>query len=105
MTAPRVLNVNDNVASRYLVTKILRNVGIEVLEAASGTEALALAAREPRPDLLVLDVRLPDIDGIEVCRRLKADPATRDIKVLHTSATATGSANKLAGSTPAPMAT
>jgi PAS domain S-box-containing protein len=82
---PLVLNVDDREDARYLRTRALREAGFEVREAGSGQEALRLAESE-RPDLVVLDVRLPDIDGREVCRRLKAAPETRAIPVLQVSA-------------------
>ncbi|MGE3510352.1 MAG: response regulator [Vicinamibacterales bacterium] len=80
-----VLNVNDDEANRFMVTTALRRAGFEVVEAHDGHEALDVARRHP--GLIVLDVNLPDIDGLEVCRRLKADPVTRTIPVLQTSAT------------------
>jgi signal transduction histidine kinase len=96
--APLVLNVNDHVANLYMVSKMLRNAGFAVLEARTGNEALATAAAaDPKPELVVLDVRLPDISGFEVCRRLKADPRTKDIKVLHTSATFVSTTSKVEG--------
>ncbi len=70
MIEPRVatiLNVNDDDASRYMVTRILEMSGHRVIEASTGGDALRLAA-ELRPELVVLDVRLPDISGYEVCR-------------------------------------
>lgn len=79
-----VLVVDDNAAGRYAVSRMLRRVGYEVREAGTGTEALALAAERPR--LVLLDVHLPDLDGLEVCRRLRADPATRDLPILQMSA-------------------
>ena len=82
----RVLNVNDNLAARYVVTKMLRQGGFEVAEANDGATCLSVA-RSWNPDVIVLDVKLPDIDGFEVCRRLKGDPATSWVKVIHTSAT------------------
>ena len=81
-----VLNVNDREAARYVVTKMLQSEGFTVLEAATGEEALRLA-RERQPTVALLDIQLPDIDGLEVCRRLKADPATKGIRVVQTSAT------------------
>lgn len=97
-TAPLVLNVNDQVAHLYMVSKMLRSAGFRVLEARSGRDALAMAAAgAERPAVVVLDVRLPDMSGFEVCRRLKGDPATRDIKVVHTSATFVSSGHKLEG--------
>jgi PAS domain S-box-containing protein len=78
------LVVNDDEASRYVAGRILKQAGYLVREAATGQEGLARAAE--RPDVVVLDVKLPDIDGFEVCRRLKADPSTASIPVLQTSA-------------------
>lgn len=65
-----VLNVDDNEAVRYAKSRILCRAGFRVLDARTGTEALRLAA-ELRPALVVLDVNLPDLSGIEVCRRIK----------------------------------
>jgi PAS domain S-box-containing protein len=84
-TSPLILNVDDDEAGRYAVTHALRGNGYGVLDACTGQEALELAASE-QPDLVLLDVHLPDIDGFEVCRLLKADPATAGIPVLHLSA-------------------
>ncbi|MCY1072916.1 ATP-binding protein [Archangium lansingense] len=80
----RVLVVDDTDAKRYLIVHTLRLAGMQVVEAVSGAEALA-AARSG-PDVVVLDVRLPDMSGFEVCRRLKEDPATAAIRVLYSSA-------------------
>jgi signal transduction histidine kinase len=82
---PVVLNVNDNEGARYMTSLMLRRAGFDVLEAPDGASALGLA--EQLPDVIVLDVRLPDIDGFEVCRRIRANPRTARLKVLHTSAT------------------
>lgn len=87
MTEPKqysVLNVDDDDAARYAKTRILQAAGYDVLEARSGTEALLLTERMPQ--LVLLDAKLPDISGIEVCRRTKANPATRHIMVLLVSA-------------------
>jgi signal transduction histidine kinase len=81
-----VLNVNDDEANRYLVNRILEMSGYRVLEAATGMGAL-LMAEQHRPDVIVLDVKLPDISGYEVCARLRANSATAAIAVMHTSAT------------------
>lgn len=81
-----ILNVNDTEPNRYVTTRILSRAGFRVLEAVNGTEALEIA-RSERPALIVLDVNLPDMSGIEVCRRLKADPETASIMVLQMSAT------------------
>jgi len=80
-----VLNVNDNDASRYLVTRMLQKGGFTVIEAATGGSALD-QVREKMPRLVVLDIKLPDMTGLEVCQQIKADPKTHSVKVLHTSA-------------------
>jgi signal transduction histidine kinase len=82
---PLVLNVNDNDASRYLVTRMLEKGGFGVIEAATGGEALE-KVQDRMPWLVVLDVQLPDMSGLEVCKRIKSNPRTQGIKVLHTSA-------------------
>ncbi len=81
----RILIVEDDAARRYIVTAALRRSGFEVAEAATGEEALQLATAQ-RPDLIVLDVHLPGIDGFEVCRRLRSCPETASVPVLHISA-------------------
>ena len=82
---PLVLNVNDNEASRYLVTRMLARAGFTVIEAATGSAALE-QVREKMPRLVVLDIQLPDMTGLEVCQHIKADPLTQSVKVLQTSA-------------------
>ncbi|MFL5347734.1 MAG: response regulator [Hyalangium sp.] len=81
-----VLVVNDDEASRYTASRILELAGHRVLEAATGGEALRLAS-QLRPDLIVLDVKLPDLSGYEVAARLRSHPDTASIAVMHTSAT------------------
>jgi PAS domain S-box-containing protein len=80
-----ILVVDDTDAGRYVTCRVLRGEGFRVLEAATGMQALELAAL--LPDVIVLDIKLPDISGFEVCRRLRNDPATANIPVLHLSAT------------------
>lgn len=80
-----VLNVDDSDGARYAKSKILTRAGLTVIEARNGGEALELALAE-QPYLVLLDTRLPDINGFEVCRRLKTDPRTSAIIVLQTSA-------------------
>jgi PAS domain S-box-containing protein len=92
---PTILVVDDTEAERYFVSRVLRKAGFEVREGSSGGDAIRLAREQP--DLITLDVRLPDINGFEVCRRLKADPATRDIPVLHISASYTSAESKAEG--------
>jgi CheY-like chemotaxis protein len=91
-----VLVVDDSEAKRYLLASWLRRDGYAVAEAATGGDALA-AARAGRPDLVVLDVRLPDLNGTEVCERLKADPATAVIPVIQVSAIDVAGADRARG--------
>lgn len=90
-----VLNVNDDEASRYMVSRMLQRAGFWVREAENGAEALQMA-REGAA-LVVLDINLPDINGLEVCRTLKSDPITSSIPVLQTSATFVSSERKIEG--------
>jgi PAS domain S-box-containing protein len=90
-----ILCVNDDDANRYVTCRILQQAGFETWEAATGREALNLAAQQP--DLILLDIMLPDINGIEVCQQLKANPKTAPIPVLHLSATRTTSWDKVRG--------
>jgi PAS domain S-box-containing protein len=80
-----VLNVDDYEAGRYATSRVLRQAGFDVREAATGMDALRLVASE-HPDLVLLDVNLPDVDGFEVCRQIKTDPDTSTIPVLYLSA-------------------
>ncbi|WP_434385946.1 response regulator [Melittangium boletus] len=93
---PILLNINDNEANRYVVTRMLRAAGFRVMEGETGADALRLAS-EVSPDLAILDVKLPDLNGIEVCRRLKADPRTSGIAVMHLSANYIRIENKVEG--------
>ncbi|WP_164008221.1 ATP-binding protein [Pyxidicoccus trucidator] len=90
-----ILNVNDDAASRYVTSRVLGLAGFHVVEASTGHEALALA--DEHTDLVILDVRLPDISGLEVCRRLKAAPRTHNVLVLHLSAQAVGPGDRAQG--------
>jgi signal transduction histidine kinase len=81
----RILTVDDNEALRYSLVRSLRDAGYQVVEASTGAEALARAAE--LPDLITLDVNLPDMNGFQVCRKIKADPATTHIPILHVSST------------------
>ncbi|SFU59024.1 ATP-binding response regulator [Pseudoduganella namucuonensis] len=82
---PLILNVDDTEAARYAKSRILQRAGFNVIEAASGAEALLRAARD-KPSLVLLDTKLPDISGFDVCRQLKEDPHTAMVLVLQTSA-------------------
>lgn len=90
MNPIRILAVDDNAAALYATSRVLRSAGYEVLQASTGAAALAAA---PQADLVVLDVNLPDMDGFEVCRRLRANPETARLPVLHLSATFTNSSD------------
>src|ERR1700724_1787424 len=68
----RILVVDDNETNRDILEARLTANGYEVLHAGDGEEALAMATRH-RPDLILLDIMMPKVDGIEVCRRIKAD--------------------------------
>lgn len=80
-----ILVVEDTPASLQLLGDLLRGAGYLVRQAPEGRMALQSARAEP-PDLVLLDVRMPGIDGYEVCRRLKEDPRTRDVPVIFLSA-------------------
>jgi CheY-like chemotaxis protein len=82
----RVLIVDDQRLNVQLLTDILQDQ-YEISVAVDGERAVELCARRP-PDLVLLDVQMPGLDGYEVCRRLKADPATREIPVVILSADA-----------------
>jgi PAS domain S-box-containing protein len=82
---PTILNVDDNEGCRYAVTRILEMHDFLVKEATSGADALRVARLE-QPDLVLLDVNLPDLNGFEVCRRLKMEPSTARIPVVHITA-------------------
>lgn len=81
----RILNVDDDEIGRFAITQMLRAAGFEVEEATNGADALRMAGT--LPDLILLDVRMPDMDGFEVCRLIKSNPKTAGITVLHLSAT------------------
>ena len=91
---PVILNVDDTDAARYAKTRIIQRAGFRVLEAGSGAEALRIA-QEVSPDLVLLDTKLPDINGFEVCRQLKQNPETAMVLVLQTSASYLSSPDKV----------
>jgi len=79
---PKVLYVEDNDDNLYMLSLRFEAVGgYEILTAANGAEGIAKAAAE-RPDLILMDLNLPVLDGWEATRRLKADPATRNIPII-----------------------
>lgn len=77
----KILVVDDEEGARYLIKTVLDNAGFDVIEAKSGKESLELLEKTV-PDLVILDVMMPNMDGWEVCREIKSDPRSKDIPVL-----------------------
>lgn len=90
-----VLVVDDNPATRYSTARVIRAAGFRTEEAGTGSEALERAGRGV--SAVVLDVHLPDIDGFEVCRRLRANPLTATLPVVHLSAAYVRDEDRVAG--------
>jgi two-component system, cell cycle response regulator DivK len=78
---PRLLYVEDNEMNRDMLSRRLQRRGFEVLIAGDGEQGVTLAAAE-RPDLILMDMSLPVLDGWEATRRIKAAPATRRIPII-----------------------
>jgi len=93
--APKVLVVDDTEGNRYAVARLLRGAGMQVSEAATGSDALRLV--KEMPDLVVLDIKLPDMTGYDVCREIKGSPTTASIPVMHLSASYTENADRAYG--------
>ena len=81
----RILIVEDNELNMKLLNDVLEAHGYDVVKAARGAEALELA-RQARPDLILMDLQLPDISGLDATRRLKGDPETNSIPVIAVTA-------------------
>jgi two-component system cell cycle response regulator DivK len=77
----RILVVEDQEDNRQIVRDLLTTTDYEVTEAENGEEALAAVAKQ-HPDLILMDIQLPIMDGYEATRRIKADPATRSIPII-----------------------
>jgi two-component system cell cycle response regulator DivK len=77
----RILVVEDTEDNRKIIRDLLTSAGYETIEAVTGEEGVAMAA-EHRPDLILMDVQLPVLDGYEATRRIKANPALRHIPVI-----------------------
>ena len=93
-TSDLILNVDDTEAARYAKTRILTRAGFRVNEAANGADAIDMAVSH-KPALVLLDVKLPDINGFEVCQTLKSGKATQNVLVLQTSASYIGTGDKI----------
>jgi two-component system cell cycle response regulator DivK len=77
----RILVVEDTEDNRQILRDLLSAAGYDLLEAVDGESGVAMATRE-KPDLILMDIQLPAIDGYEATRRIKADPALRHIPVI-----------------------
>jgi two-component system cell cycle response regulator DivK len=77
----RILVVEDHEDNRQILRDLLGNAGYDMVEAETGEDGLASAAAQ-RPDLILMDIQLPGIDGYETTRRLKADPALRTVPII-----------------------
>jgi two-component system, cell cycle response regulator DivK len=86
----KILYVEDNDDNAYMLKNRLSRAGFTVVVATDGAQGVAMAASE-RPDLILMDITLPDINGEEVTRRLKADPKTKGIPVIALTANAMSS--------------
>jgi PAS domain S-box-containing protein len=93
---PLILNVDDTASARYSKTRILKQAGYRVIEAGTGAAALQ-AMKDHSPSLVLCDVNLPDMSGIDVCRAIKSDPQTRSTPVVQMSATFVTPVDQVAG--------
>jgi signal transduction histidine kinase len=94
--SPTILNVEDYAISREATNEILREAGYNVIGASTGSEALKLVD-EIQPHLILLDVRLPDMSGYDVCKRLKSQPSTKWIPIVHVSGSYVNEADRIKG--------
>lgn len=85
MAGERILIVDDNATNLKLVAYLMKANGYTV-DTALDAESAIEAIRHHRPDVILMDIQLPGIDGLELTRRLKADPATRDIVIIAVTA-------------------
>jgi signal transduction histidine kinase len=94
--AATILNVDDNEATLYVRTRALRRAGFQVIEADRGAKVIPLLATY-QPDLVLLDVHLPDASGYDICREIKSDPAYQSTIVVQTSASSIDRSDRLQG--------
>ena len=78
---PTILLIEDNEQNCYLVTFLLEQNGFKVVAARSGAEGIELASRV-QPDLIILDIQLPEMDGYEVARQLRQHPALQEVPIV-----------------------
>jgi two-component system, cell cycle response regulator DivK len=77
----KILLAEDNASNRYLATYLLRNAGFTVLTAHNGNDAIRLARAES-PDLVLMDIQMPEMDGYEAAQRIHADPALAGVPIV-----------------------
>jgi two-component system cell cycle response regulator DivK len=77
----RILVVEDQLDNRHILHDLLTNAGFDIVEAVNGEEAIA-SAQASRPDLILMDIQLPILDGYEATRRIKSDPDLKSIPII-----------------------
>ncbi len=77
----KILVIEDNEQNLYLITFIIEKKGYQVIQARNGPDGIDMACQE-KPDLIILDIQLPLMDGYEVARRLKENPETKNIPIV-----------------------
>ena len=92
----RILNVDDDEAARYVKSRVLSQAGYEVVEAANAIDGLAIV-RDAQVHLALVDVKLPDISGLDLCRLIKTDPKSRNVAVIQISAVFVSELDELIG--------
>lgn len=93
----KILLVEDNAANRYLATFLLKNSGFTVVHAQNGAEAV-VAAQNELPDLILMDIQMPEVDGYEAARRIVAEPHLAHIPIVAVTSYAMPSDREKAGS-------
>ena len=80
----KILVVDDQLSHQEMIVNLLKKSGLKVMSANSGTQALEQAEMH-KPDLVILDIVMPDINGYEVCRRLRSNSETKDLPIIFCS--------------------